>query len=451
MVCSRPFDRRAGFEAWRTDPSMDSFNELIRSRQSLLSGSAHAMNNSLNLLVYDSFGRHRTASCGHDYPYGSVFNVEFTPTVYTVLVAHANKAVTIYDSRLERRVMAIPNAHNDCVNIITFLDEFAFATGSDDKTIRLWDIRQCSVGKGLISVLKGHKGWVKNVEFDRRSGQLFSMAFNDGIRKWDINKGDHYISGEPDNLLFEAKEGVRMRLSPDGTTMVISLRRNHIFIVSKFDSETVSSIWNSFPPHVPLSLSDKINIAQFSENECNVPVVHRISHFTGSNYHTPLSFVFHPSSNFLAMRLLGVETLEQLVSVEETSVLYDIKIPDRPQPFYGIDANWNRFLKSCIEYSPQSALEFIKEISFSTDGRLLVSPYGESVRMLAVSTTCTPMDIYYDNRYHGKEESPGFVEVSPALCCGHQSPVLTCRLNSDNMCLVSGCYEGKVLFNWPRF
>jgi WD40 repeat protein len=44
----------------------------------------------------------------------------------------------------------------------SFIDERQFLTGSDDNTVRLWDMRK--LGAGPAKVFFGHSTWVKNVE-----------------------------------------------------------------------------------------------------------------------------------------------------------------------------------------------------------------------------------------------------------------------------------------------
>jgi WD40 repeat protein len=44
-----------------------------------------------------------------------------------------------------------------------FIDERQILTGSDDGTVRLWDMRKLSTGP--IKVFTGNDGWVKNVEY----------------------------------------------------------------------------------------------------------------------------------------------------------------------------------------------------------------------------------------------------------------------------------------------
>ena len=399
--------------------------------------------------IYRSFCRNEDLpkTGNQDFPYGSIYNVEFIPTGNAVIACHANKAITLHDTRLEKQVLAIPTAHHDGVNVVTFLDSSVFATGSDDSTVRIWDIRRFA--DKSLGVLKGHKGWVKNVEVDHKSGVLFSIAFTDGVRKWNLDDLDSYQSEEIyDNLIFNIKYPVRLRISPDSSTMVISMRRSHLFVVSNFDGCSIDELWNSIPQNYPPLETDISRLSShFKDRKKNIPCVHEIGPSSEANYRTPLSLTFHESGQYLAMRMIDVKANRL---TQEISVLY--KMQKEPQKyFYNVQELNPNFLNYIDEYSPHSVLDFIKEISFSSDGRIIVSPFGDKVRLFSVDHHCTPIDLFHDDRYQSTEKelkSLDFEEV--AVYGGHCNGVLTCRLNSWDMCLVSGDVDGRVVFNRPR-
>ena len=378
----------------------------------------------------------------------AVYNVEFTPSNSNIVIAcYANKAFALYDVRLESKVCSVLKAHDNGINVVSFLDSFLFATGSDDKKIKIWDLRMLS-GKS-VAVLKGHRGWVKNIEIDRRSNSIISLAFSDGVRKWDIDKLDMYEIRTNDNLLFNIHQAVRLRLSPDSSTMAISLRKDHLFVVSNFDGNTIEELRDNIPQEFPL---DKPNQKKFIENfkHCrkNIPSVHVINSTSESSNRTPLSIAYHPGSKHLAMRIVDIRRnmLEQ-----ELTVLYNINKSGRVS-YNDMDNTASNFLRYIDEESPDSVIDYIKEISFSQpDGRVLVSPHGNGVRLLAADRCCTSMDMFYDSRYNSFEKGLQCIDFDTIAVCNdwHKDGVLSCRLNSDNMCLVSGSVDGDLAFNWP--
>ena len=60
------------------------------------------------------------------------------------------------------------------------------ASGSRDKTIKLWRVKTGSI----IRTLYGHKGWVRSVEFSSSSDVLVSGGRDKTIRLWDVSSGN---------------------------------------------------------------------------------------------------------------------------------------------------------------------------------------------------------------------------------------------------------------------
>ena len=456
------------------------FSHNLRYRESLVGGEALCIDEQLRQFIYRSFKHPATRkpalkSAVIESDYGSVFNMEFSPyNPYTLLVANSHKSCSLYDSRLEKRVHSTPNIHDDPVNIITFIDSFTFATGSDDETIRLWDIRKFRSSVDCLGVLRGHEGWVKNIEYDRDTNKLYSIAFNDGVRYWNVDEVQKYAGGTVDNLLFDIKDGVRMKLSRD--TMAISTRKNLIYIINDFESKSVASVCNCLPTQLPLRMSDLVNIELYSSNDKNKPSIRVISELTEPSYETPLSLAFaptndhHHSSSLLAFRTMRavLNGRGYLSSISEGTKLYDTSANLNTNTDSDADTDsdtdsetsnnmyvsWyhnyyntsKHFLNTISENSGEGAAEYIKEISFSPDGRLLVSPHQNGVRLLAVDTNCTNIDQYYRDNSTSEGEFK-IISVCEEAC---STPVLTSRLSSDIMCLAAGSCKGTVQFYSPQ-
>lgn len=380
--------------------------------------------------------------------HGSIFNIQFSPTDSIVLTACSNKAIIGYDPRISpsKPIRSVSSAHSDCTNCITFINETSFASCSDDKTIRLWDLRNLS---SSTCTLMGHTNWVKNIEYDRRSNKLFSVAFQDGVREWALGdfKGGNYE--ESGNFVFRLNDPVRMRIAPDGSRMFVSLRQNKCVVIDRFDGETVTEHRKLVEQLVKKPTSNAH--PQAGALKTNRPCIMSMSGLMANerSYRSVMSVSFHPCGEMVALRHVDVKNnhLEQ-----ELSTLYNLRIPDSEfQPYLAIKKSSKNYLKYTDEHSPDHSLDYIKECSFSGDGRVLASPHEYGVRLLAVDSKCTPAELYYDDRYFSSERKAQYFDFD-VVCSlsGHTGPVLSCGFANHDMILGTGCMEGQVLFHKPH-
>lgn len=100
------------------------------------------------------------------------------------------------------------SGHEDDVTSVAFsLDGQTLASGSTDKTLRLWDV---STG-ALQRTLTAHEGTVTNVFFSPDGGLLISEGADKTFCLWDARTGDHQ-----ETILRDAFSGYRTTISPDG-------------------------------------------------------------------------------------------------------------------------------------------------------------------------------------------------------------------------------------------
>ena len=388
--------------------------------------------------------------CHHESLYGSIFNLEFSPLDDCAYAVSSNKMVLTFDPRTHSPAHkpghVLKEAHSDCVNCISFLEGNLFATCSDDKTIKIWDRRNLFTN---VAHLKGHTSWVKNIEYDPKSNLLFSIAFYDGVRSWDMNKLEHYNDSPAvtDNLLFKLQDPVRMRLAPDMSKMFISMRRNLCLVLERFDGASVGEIGTHISEMLKKPDWEQLH-DQLRQRKRNRPSLHTMSGFKGrQSFRAVMSADFHPSSDFIALRHLDIrnETLHL-----ELTTIYDLRSNDYCPylPFEWVNKNYIKYID---EWSPDETIDYIKEISFSKDGRVLASPSEEGVRLFAVNQECTPIDLYFDERFHSEEKSLNSLDLDVVQSSlGHSSPVLTCKFAHHDLLLGTGCLRGQVAFHKPQ-
>ena len=395
--------------------------------------------------LYSRFHRSLvTASADVD---SSVFNLEFSPDDRYLVAVLAAYSFEMWDPRTCKRIRTRRAAHDDCVNCVTFISDRQFATCSDDCTIRLWDPR--NLGPPLAT-LRGHQNWVKNIEYDAASGLLFSVAFQDGVRYWDLNDLGAYGDDEEDreNLIPGPSDPVRMRLSPDGSKMVVTSRNNQCFVISDFDGWKlleVSDLYREFWSELK-SPNVHEKLRNLSHNR---PSVHTLCGKQGRRKRRiVMSAAFHPSGDFIAMRHTDVGSGE--VQQELTS-LYDLR-QEPYTPLVTAELSQHNYLRYVDDNSPKQSSDYIKEICFSSDGRVIGSPHEDGVRFLAVDHHCTPPDQYFDSRYHSVDKEyccPDFEQVA-CLPNIHPWPVLPCKFAHNDLIIASGSLSGSVAFTTPQ-
>ena len=379
-------------------------------------------------------------------PLGSVFNLEFSPDDTYLVAVLAGRAFEMYDPRLHRKIQCRRNAHDDCVNCVTFVAGPQFATCSDDCTIRMWDSRNL---RGPLGVLRGHQNWVKNIEYDATSGLLFSIAFQDGVRFWDLRNMGRYSSDEnQDNLLQTLPDPVRMRLSPDGSKMFVSSRNSRCLVISDFDGSALLEVQDLYKEFL-LDLKNRSVHEKLRNLSCNRPSMHTLCGDQGVQKHRiVMSAAFHPSGDFIGLRHMDVSENE---IQQELTCLYDLRETNYA-PWITPEQSQHKYLRYVDDGSPDDSTNYIKEICFSGDGQVLASPHENGVRIFSVDPYCTPPDIYFDNRYRSPHKEfccPDLEEVF-SLPEVHSSPVLTCRFSHHDIIIASGSMAGTVAFTSPK-
>lgn len=106
-----------------------------------------------------------------------------------------------------------------------------------------------------------------------------------------------------------------------------------------------------------------------------------------------------------------------------------------------IHSNKNRLLNYIEECNVGKG--FIKEVTFSSDGRFISSPYGFGIRLFAFDKMCNELCDCVPS-------SP--VKLYQAACSlAHDNYVVATQFSPVHNLVVSGCLDGKIAFHQPVF
>jgi WD40 repeat protein len=100
----------------------------------------------------------------------------------------ADKTVRLWNMRT-RECVAVLKGHTGSVESVVFsLDGRLLASGSTDRTVRLWNVVEQRAASP-VHVLEGHAAWVSSVSFSPDGRQLASGSGDRTVRLWSVPEG----------------------------------------------------------------------------------------------------------------------------------------------------------------------------------------------------------------------------------------------------------------------
>ncbi|MEH2316388.1 protein kinase domain-containing protein [Nostoc sp.] len=146
---------------------------------------------------------------------GSVHSVAFSPDGRIIASGSGDKTIKLWDVSTGREISTL-QGHSSYVDSVAFSpDGKTLASGSDDKTIKLWDV---TTG-GQIRTLQGHSSRIQSVAFSPDSKTLASGSRGKTIKLWDMTTGGqiHTLQGHFNYVYSVA-------FSPDSKTLASGSR-----------------------------------------------------------------------------------------------------------------------------------------------------------------------------------------------------------------------------------
>ncbi|APA16011.1 hypothetical protein sscle_16g107810 [Sclerotinia sclerotiorum 1980 UF-70] len=138
----------------------------------------------------------------------SVTSVAFSPDGTKVASGSDDKTIRLWDTVTGESLQTLEGHSNPVTSVAFSPDGTKVASGSDDKTIRLWDI----VTGESLQTLEGHSNWVTSVAFSPDGTKVASGSEDKTIRLWDA------VTGESLQTLEGHSNWVTsVAFSPDGT------------------------------------------------------------------------------------------------------------------------------------------------------------------------------------------------------------------------------------------
>lgn len=142
-----------------------------------------------------------------------MIEVKWIPSTNHIISASADKTLALWDANKGERIRRYTE-HTAVVNACASAKEYPtiFASGSDDCTAVVWDIRHKRAIQSLY-----HDYQVTCVSLSHDGQFLFSGGIDNIIRRYDLRKGD----SNPDLILKGHSDTITgLAISPDGTRIL---------------------------------------------------------------------------------------------------------------------------------------------------------------------------------------------------------------------------------------
>ena len=119
-----------------------------------------------------------TTLTGHS---SSVTSVAFSPDSRTLASGSWDKTIKLWDVQSQREIAAL-TGHSNWVTSVAFSPDGRTLASGSYKTIKLWDVQS----QREIATLTGHSNWVKSVAFSPDGRRLASGSEENTIKLWDV-------------------------------------------------------------------------------------------------------------------------------------------------------------------------------------------------------------------------------------------------------------------------
>ncbi|KAJ5611660.1 hypothetical protein N7528_008765 [Penicillium herquei] len=147
-----------------------------------------------------------------------VQSIAFSPDGQIIASGSDDKTIKLWDAKTGKELQIL-QGHSGRVQSVAFSpDGRVLASGSDDRTIKFWDATTCQE----LQILKGHSAMVFSVAFSPDGQIIASGSYDKTIKLWDTKTGNEL------QTFTHSDPVTSVAFSPDGQTIASGLDLNII-------------------------------------------------------------------------------------------------------------------------------------------------------------------------------------------------------------------------------
>jgi WD40 repeat protein len=116
----------------------------------------------------------------------SVYSVAYSPDGQTLASGSRDKTIKLWNARTGKLLQTLTGHSSSVLSLAYSPDGQTLASGSDDKTIKLWDVKTGN----LLQTFIGHSDWVRSVAYSPDGQTLASGSDDKTIKLWNVKTGN---------------------------------------------------------------------------------------------------------------------------------------------------------------------------------------------------------------------------------------------------------------------